>query len=130
MKRPALGGIIRRLLFYLFIAIAFLIAFALIFALMVRLGMIGNGVPRVGWFGLAAFTPIVFWNVIKPLKRHWKRVAFWSTVGALLLLHLAAFVQLLLHFPQFPLLWFIPLSMFEGALFWLILERLFDQARN
>lgn len=109
---------------YIAIALGVLGVCAMLVAIAIYTGHTRN--MPVGWFGLAAFTPLVFWTVLKLLRRHWKRPAFWSAVVALLVLHILAFVATLLHYPQWPLLWFIPVSMVEASLFLMILGKLFN----
>ena len=84
----------------------------------------------VGWLGLAGFTPLVFWTVIKASRRHWKRPAFWLAVGALMTVHILMFGGTLLYYPQWPLLWFIPVSIVEAAMFVVILAKLFDDNKR
>jgi hypothetical protein len=84
----------------------------------------GKSIP-VGWLGLVSFTPLVFWVVLKSLRRYWKLRSFWFAVSALLLLHLLAFAAILLRYPQWPLLWFVPISFVEAGLLVVILGKLF-----
>lgn len=117
-----------RFLLYVAIALGVLAACALFIAIAVYTGH-AQRLP-VGWFGLAGFTPLVFWVVVKSLKRHWKRLTFWFAVAALLVLHLFVFVAILLHFPEWPLLWFIPVSFVEAGLFVMALGKLLDDERH
>jgi hypothetical protein len=105
------------------IGLAALVAIAL---LVMILGSTGyHGELPAWWFGLAGFTPLVFWFVIKPFRYCWKRPTFWLAVAALLVVHLLAFGAVLPHYPRWPLLWFIPTSYVEAGLFLMILGKLF-----
>jgi hypothetical protein len=123
LKKKKAMGLGWRLLRDVGIALAFLVAIALLVMIQAYTGYRGE-VP-VGWFGLAGFTPLVFWAVIKPLRMYRKRPTFWLAVAALLVVHLLAFVAVLLHYPRWPLLWFVPISYVEAALFLTILGKLF-----
>jgi hypothetical protein len=113
-----------RFLLYIAIALGVLAICALLVAIAIYTGHTRR-LP-VGWFGLVGFTPLIFWTVIKSLRRCWKRAGFWFAVAALLALHLLAFVATLLRYPQWPLLWFVPVSMVEAGLFVMILGKLFN----
>lgn len=124
LKQVKKAKIASRLLLYVGIAFGVLVAIALTMVIGVYAGYTHE--PPVGWFGLAGFTPLIFWSVIKSLRRCWKRAAFWLSVAALLVLHILAFVAVLLHYPPWPLLWFIPISFIEAGLFVMILGKLFS----
>lgn len=117
-----------RVLLYLGIAVSFLLACGLFAAIAIYIGRIRE-VP-VGWFGLAGFTPLVFWGVIKSLRNCWDRPTFWLAVMALLLLHVLAFVGVLVRYPRWPLLWFIPISFVEVGVFVMVLGKLFIDKRS
>ncbi len=108
---------------YLAIALGVLILCALLVAVSIYTGHTRE--TPVGWLGLAGFTPVIFWAVLKSLRRHWKRRGFWFAVSALMLLHLLAFAAILLRYPRWPLLWFVPASFVEAGLFVVILGKLF-----
>jgi len=113
-----------RFLLYVAIALGVLALCAVLVAIAIYMGH-SHGFP-VGWYGLAGFTPLIFWTVVKSLRRCWRHAGFWFSVAALLILHLLAFAAALLRYPQWPLLWFVPLSMVEAGLFVMILGKLFD----
>jgi hypothetical protein len=111
----------RRLFLYVGIAIASLAAFALIFALSIRTGVVISG----RWIGLALWTAIVFGVVVRSGREHWTRGTFWLATGGLLTIHLLAFVAVLNAYPQWRPVWFIPVAIVEAGLFRLALEAIF-----
>jgi hypothetical protein len=117
-----------RFLLYVGIALGVLIACALFVLIAVYTGHTRE-LP-IGWFGLAGFTPLIFWAVIKSLRKYWNCPTFWVAVLALLIVHLLAFVAVLLHYPRWPLLWFIPVSFVEAGVFLMILGKLFNDKRS
>ena len=80
-----------------------------------------------GWFGLVGATAYIFWLVTKALKRYWKRPAFWYAVTALAILQTFLFVEILLHYPQLPMMWFMFLIPLEAPLLYVILVTVFDR---
>jgi CDP-diglyceride synthetase len=124
LKKPMKLGL--RLLRDVGIALAVVAAIALLVSILVYTGHTELPELPVGWLGLAGFTPVVFWAVIKPLRMYWKHPSFWLAVAALLVLHFLAFVVALLHYPRWPLLWFVPISVVEAGLLALILGKLFS----
>jgi hypothetical protein len=117
-----------RFLLYVAIALGVLVFCALLVAVAIYTGHTSD-LP-VGWFGLAGFTPLLFWTVIKMMRKDWERPAFWLALLALLILHLLGFVGLLLRYPHWRLLWFIPTSMIEAGVFVVILGKLFGGERE
>lgn len=126
MKELNLWKNVRRCLLYVGLALIFLAVFTLLAVLSVHTGIV---VPR-RWAGLVFWTPFLFWWVVKPLKRHWKRPAFWWAVSGLLILHLLALCAVLVHYPQWPLVWFVPVSIVEAGLYTVVLIKLFDHTRG
>lgn len=124
MKHSAVTKLGLRTLVYLAIALGVLLLCALLVTIAIYTGHTREA--PVGWFGLAGFTPVIFWAVLKSLRRRWKRRGFWFAVSALMLLHLLTFAGILLRYPRWPLLWFVPASFVEAGFFVVILGRLFD----
>lgn len=122
MKVMSFGKIIRKGLLYLGLALIGLAVITLAIVLSIRMGIV---IPS-RWLGLAFWTPALFWWITKPLKRHWRRPAFWGALIGLLVLHLLALTAVLLRYPRWPLVWFAPVSIVEAALFTVILIKLFD----
>ncbi len=79
--------------------------------------------PAVRWWSLAGTTALIFWAVVKQFRHHWHRLSFWLKVAGLLAIHLLAYAVLLSRFPEWRLLWFVPLSVVEGGLLVLVLGR-------
>lgn len=86
--------------------------------------------PPVGWLGLVAFTPVVFWQVSTRFRRYWNRRAFWVAFSAFLLLHIVVFSALLLLYPSWRLLWFMPISVLEIFALFMAFTKLFDRPRS
>jgi hypothetical protein len=83
----------------------------------------GKQVP-FQWIKLTAFTPIIFWAVLKQFKEYWRRPTLWLAAAALLALHVGAFTLVLRSYPQWPVIWFLPVGLVEGWTFFLILHKL------
>jgi hypothetical protein len=125
VKKSAFRPLLRRSLWYIGVALAILLIVLGFVAISFYTGH--THPPPVGWFGLVGFTPLVFWAVITTLRLHWDRPVFWFAIAGLAGLHVALFTAILMRYPQWPLLWFIPVSMIEGGLFVVVLTWLFDQ---
>ena len=121
-----LAKIARKILLYVGLAIAALVVFAQLALVSIRTGIMIPG----RWFGLAFWTPFLFWWVLKPLKRYWKRRSFWLAVSSLLMLHFLGFSAALLRYPAWPLIWFAPCSIVEAGVFTVVLIKLFDEPRE
>ena len=85
--------------------------------------------PSVRWWSLVGTTVLVFWVVVKPFRHFWRRLSFWLKVAALLAVHLLVYTVALLYIPQWRLLWFVPLSVVEGGLLVLVVDRLVRHPR-
>jgi hypothetical protein len=114
-------GTARRLLLYVGIALAALAAFALIFALSIRTGIVIPG----RWIGLVMWTAIVFGVVVRARRKYWTLPIFWLAVAGLLIIHLLAFALVLNTYPQWRPLWFIPVAIGEAAMLGAVLDTLF-----
>jgi hypothetical protein len=114
--------IIQRLLLYVGIALAVLAVFAAVIIFTK-----GRGVGHVsgGWFGLVGYTGLLFWVTIRQTREHWQRLGYWLTMGGLLVVHSLAFVAILRAYPQWRMIWFMPVVIVEGGLFGAILYLLF-----
>ena len=77
------------------------------------------------WIEFAAFTWITFYYPVKQHRRHWRRPIFWSGVAGLLAVHLVVFVIVLRNYPEWRLVWFIPVAIAEGGGIFLALASMF-----
>jgi hypothetical protein len=116
-----LRKIAQRLFLYVGIALAVLAVFAA--AIVLSKGAVGC-VPGA-WMALAVFTCGLFWVTIKQSRAYWRRLGFWLAIVGLLVVHLLVFVAILRAYPQWRQIWFVPVVIVEGGLFWAILYLLF-----
>ncbi len=72
--------------------------------------------------GLTISTTILFGYFINDSREYLRNIRFWALTGFLLLLHLAAWISLLLHVQRWGLLWF-NIMVFELPLFWRLRSR-------
>ena len=121
-----LGTILRRSLVYVGLAVASLLVITLLVAASIR-----TGIPFTsGWVGLIAWTPFIFWLVIRSTDSYWKRSSYWLTVGSILTMHMIAFVAILRRYPDWRLLWFAPIALAEVVLFGAILDAFFSPRKR
>jgi hypothetical protein len=64
-------------------------------------------ITTMKWLGLAVKTPILFEYAIADNRRFWKRSSFWTSISALLLIHLVIFWAVLTHVEAWSPLWFV-----------------------
>jgi hypothetical protein len=121
-----LTKIIQRFLLYVGIALAVLVVLAAV--IIFTKGGIGH--VSGGWFGLVGYTGLLFWATIRQTRAHWQRVGYWFTLGGLLVVHSLAFVGILRAYPEWPMIWFMPVVIVEGGLFGAILFVLFAKGRS
>ena len=112
---------IQRFLLYVGIALAVLAVFAA-FIVFTRGGV---GHVSGGWFGLVGYTGLLFWVTIRQTREHWQRLDYWFAMGSLLVVHFLAFVVILRAYPQWRMIWFMPVVIVEGGSFGAILSLLF-----
>ena len=122
MSKPAPRSFGNRILVDVALGMGIVVA-AVLFALLSI--YTGKTIP-IGWLGLGGFTPLLLWLVIRSQRRHWKRLEFWLAMTGLAVLHVLAFVAILMHYPQWPLLWFVPVTLLEAGVFIVILGKVFD----
>ncbi len=118
MKPLAIGKLVRRVLLYIGLALAFLAAASLILALSIWTGI----TIRRQWIALAMWTAIVFGVVARNRKQQWDRMTFWLALAGLLMIHLLAYVAVLNTYPQWRLVWFALVSMVEAPLLHSVLD--------
>jgi len=61
---------------------------------------------------------------ISKSREAWHRPTFWLAVVGLLAVHLLAFVAILRSYPEFRMIWFMPIVIVEAAFFSIILNML------
>ncbi len=110
--------IIRRFFAYVGLAVASLAILSIAFALIVRSRL---SVP-FQWVYLAIFTGVLAFGIVKPSRKYWPRVSFWFTGAAALTAHLAVFIPLVFHFPDFKPIWYVPIVIVETGIFGMICE--------
>jgi apolipoprotein N-acyltransferase len=128
VARLSVGDIVRRLLLYFGLAFAFLAVFAIFFALVVRTGHAADmdAAFSGGWIGLAIYTALLFWIIVRQSREYWQYVGFWLAVAGLLAVHLMAFVVILRSFSTWRVIWFMPIVIVEAGMFGAILFLLFS----
>ena len=100
------------------IAVACLAIFALIFFISVKAGI----VIAWRWIALSYWTGFLIWLICKVHKSHLKQVKFWVTLFGLLLIHVIAFVAVLQRYPDWRLIWYVPIVVIEAPLMGIVLD--------
>ena len=126
MSQSAIGKIARRSLFYIELALAALAVIGLLVAISVHTGTAFTG----GWIGLIGYTCLLFWVTIGKSREHWHRPMFWLTIVSLLGVHLLVFIAVLRSYPQWRMIWFLPIVVIEAGLFWAVLDALFGPPKK
>jgi apolipoprotein N-acyltransferase len=126
LSQSAIGRIARRSLLYVGLALAALAVIGLLIAISVQIGTAFTG----GWIGLVVYTAGLFWVTIRQSREYWRRPGFWLAIAGLLVVHLLAFVAILRAYPQWRMIWFIPVVIVEGGLFGAILYLLFGERKR
>lgn len=117
----SLSALIKRILLYVGLAVAFLLAFALVFALSVRTGVVFPG----RWVALVMWTAIIFAVLVRRRHEYWGRVKFWLAIGGMLVVHALAFTAVMKSYPEWRPIWFAPTSIVEAGLLGMLLNSLF-----
>ena len=105
--------IVRRSLFYLGLAVASLAILSLIFAVSVS----EHVTLPFRWVMLAAFTAVLLFTMVKTDRAYWNRPLFWLICAGVLLVHLAVFIPVLRSYPEFRLVWWVPIIVIEASVF-------------
>ncbi|MGH9376023.1 MAG: hypothetical protein ACRD1J_07620 [Terriglobia bacterium] len=113
-------GIAKRLLIDVGVGIGIITFAALLFAITL---VTGKTVP-FNWIEFVGMTPIVFWLVVKQFRRYWHRPSFWFAAAGLLAIHGGFFTIVLIKYPEWPGIWFVPVSILEAGLLFMILNKL------
>ena len=120
------GQLIKRLFLYLGLAFAALTIFTLIFALSVHT----HTVIPFRWVMLATFTALLVGAMIKTYTRYWTRPAFWIILAVLLCVHLGLFSLILIDYPEFRIVWYVPAVIVEGGIFGVVCGALLDRPNS
>lgn len=118
MSEWTLWKIVRRSFLYVGIALTVLAVIA-VFIVLTKGAQISGG-----WFGLVGYTSLLFWVTISKSRERWHRPMFWLAVVGLLVVHLLAFVAILRSYPEWRMIWFMPVVIVEAGLFSIILNML------
>lgn len=122
-----IGWVVRRILLYVGLAIGALTVFALVLALAIRFGVADKLTGP--WMGFVAYTVLLFWVTIWQSKRIWRYPGFWFAVTGLVVVHFVVFAAILRAFPDWRVIWFWPVVVFEGGIFDVFLTWLFRGRR-
>jgi hypothetical protein len=119
------GRIVRRIPLYIGLALVGLAVMTLLVAVCIRFGLTRyiTGV----WIGLIGYTGLLFWVVVRNARPHWYRWNFWLITLALLATHCSIFVAILHVYPEWRMIWFWPITVFEAGVLGAILEWLFPE---
>jgi apolipoprotein N-acyltransferase len=126
LSQSAIGKIARRSLLYIGLALAALAVIGLLIAISVHTGTVFTG----GWIGLMVYAAGLFWVTIRQSREYWQRPSFWLAIAGLLVVHLLAFVVILRAYPQWRMIWFMPVVIVEGGLFGTTLYLLFGERKR
>jgi hypothetical protein len=121
MADSTLGKIVRRSLLYFGLAVAGIVGIGLLVTFSIHTGMALTG----GSIGLVVYTSGLFWITISGSRERWNRPSFWLAAVGLLAVHLLAFAAILRSYPDWRMIWFIPIVIVEAGLFSIILNMLF-----
>jgi hypothetical protein len=124
LKNVTFGKVFRRLALYIGLAFAALTVFVLFFALSIQLGITKE--ITGGWIGFFGFTGLLFWISIRQSRRCWRSWGFWFFMAGLLVLHSLAFVAVLKAYPQWRMVWFVPIIIVEAGLFAALRDAMFS----
>ena len=80
--------------------------------------------PSVRWWGLAGLTALLGLQTARTFRRSWRRRSFWLWLTGLVGVHLLAWAMVLRSAAEWGLLWFVPPTIIEAALFVLALNKL------
>ena len=111
MSQSAIGKVARRSLLYFGLALAGLAIIGLLLAISIHTGM----ALTVGWIGLTGYTSLLLWVAIGKSREHWHRPMFWLTIVSLLGVHLLVFIAVLRSYPQWRMIWFLPIVVVEAV---------------
>lgn len=108
-----IGHIVRRLLFYLGLAVASLVILSLIFAVSISMHV----TLPLRWVMLAAFTGVLLFTMVKTDRAYWNRPVFWLICVGVLVVHLTVFIPILRSYREFRSVWWVPIVLVEASVF-------------
>jgi hypothetical protein len=110
--------ILQRLPLYFGLALAGIAAVVVLLAIQIHFGL-----PDIsqGWIGFAVYTGLLFWIIVRRSTSLWNRWRFWAVTLGVFIAHCAVFVAALRVYPEWRMIWFVPLVIVEAG----ILEKLF-----
>ena len=120
MEELTLWKIVRRAFLYVGLALAGLAGIGLLIAVSIRTGIPITG----GSIGLVGYTSLLFCVTVSRSRERWHRPTFWLAVAGLLAVHLLAFVAILRVYPEWRMIWLMPIVVLEAGLFSIILDML------
>ncbi len=100
------------------IAVGCLIIFALILFISIKAGI----AVEWRWIALSYWTGFLIWLVCKLNKANLRQVKFWVTLFGLLLVHVIAFVVVLQRYPEWRLIWYVPIVVIEAPCMGMVLD--------
>lgn|SRR5579863_924973 len=113
------------------LALETLVAVALVSGLVVWAFSVPVGTPfPARWVGLVASTTLTFGYALLWCRRHWRLARFWLAFMALLLVHSAIFVFVLLKVEEWRLMWFPFVALPELFVLCLILDTVSKRTLN
>jgi hypothetical protein len=121
MSELTLAKIVRRLPLYFALALAGLATIGLLVAISISTGIEIEG----RWIGLAMFSCVLLWAMVRESRSMWMQPKFWMAVTGFLAIHLAVFVPILRSYPQWRVVWFAFITPPEAAVFGMSLDIFF-----
>ncbi|HEY3930383.1 MAG TPA: hypothetical protein VGL89_18565 [Candidatus Koribacter sp.] len=68
------------------------------------------------WVGLILYTTLIFWVVVRYCRPQWQMPKFWVSVTGCLVTHLLFFDWVLTVYPDWRVIWFMPIAIVEGGM--------------
>ncbi len=63
------------------------------------------------------YTGLLFWVTMRQSRELWRRIDYWFTMVGLLVVHSLAFTAVLRAYPEWRMIWFMPVVIVEAGLF-------------
>jgi hypothetical protein len=100
------------------IAVGCLIIFALVLFISTKAGI----AVAWRWIALSYWAGFLIWLICRLNKANLRQVKFWVTLFCLLLIHITAFVVLLQRYPEWRLIWYVPIVVIEAPCMGMVLD--------